>query len=203
MTEIIIWRHAEAEVKSESGLDSERALTRKGREDAHNMAKWLNKHLPADTKIYCSPALRCVQTVEALTKLGKKKRPWAVQFVDVLSLESHARSIRQQLIHSNSTAILLVGHQPVLGKLVGDLLHKNQTEAKFSEASFLGMNNISQSVFLSKNAENANIQYAIKKGAVWWLRHRNQPQVVTPKGMGLSEEMYVLTVQHPRFLVNT
>jgi len=35
------------------------------------------------------------------------------------------------------------------------------------------------------------------------LRRRNQPQVLAPKGLGLSEEMYVLTVQHPRFLANT
>jgi len=200
MTEIVIWRHAEAEVKSESGLDSERALTRKGREDGHNMAKWLNKHLPADTKIYCSPALRCKQTVEALTKLSKKKRQWNVQYTEVLSLESHAHAIRQQLILSNSTAVLLVGHQPILGELVGDLLHKSHTQAKSSEPSLLSIDHISPTLLFTKNNDDSNMQFAIKKGAVWWLRHRNQPQVAVPKGLGLSEEMYVLTVQHPKFL---
>jgi len=200
MTEIIIWRHAEAEVKSESGLDSERALTRKGREDAHNMAKWLNKHLPADTKVYCSPALRCKQTVEALTKLSKKKRQWNVQYTEVLSLESHAHSIRQQLILANSTALLLVGHQPILGELVGDLLHKNHTQIRYTEPSSLGIDDISSILHLNKGNEDSNVQHVIKKGAVWWLRHRNQPHVAVPKGLGLSEEMHVLTVQHPRFL---
>lgn len=195
MTEIVIWRHAEAEVESESGLDNERVLTRKGHEDAHKMAKWLNKHLPTDTKIYCSPAFRCVQTVEALIKLSKKKRQWVVQFVDVLSLDGHARSVRQQLIHTNSTAVLLVGHQPMLGELVGHLLHQS-----VSDSNLLGAGHLSPSVLLSKNTENLYNHYVIKKGAVWWLRLRNQPLVLASQGMGLSEEIYVLSVQHPKLL---
>ncbi len=197
MTEIVIWRHAEAEVKAKSGLDSERALTRKGHEDAHNMAIWLNQHLPIDTKIYCSPALRCVQTVEALIKLSKKKRQWSVEIVDVLSLESHVHAIRQQLIHANCKAVLLVGHQPILGELVEDLLQKEKTDS-----GFLGIGHIAPSIFLAKNTENTQIKFSIKKGAIWWLRHRNQPQLIEPKTLSASEEIYILTVQHPRFLLN-
>ncbi|HSG92153.1 MAG TPA: histidine phosphatase family protein, partial [Methylotenera sp.] len=65
MKDLILWRHAEAEDISATGKDTDRVLTKRGRKDAAKMAKWLVKHLPADTVVLCSPALRCQQTAAA------------------------------------------------------------------------------------------------------------------------------------------
>jgi phosphohistidine phosphatase len=46
--ELIIWRHAEAEVGSP---DMTRRLTERGRRQATRMAKWLNQRLPEDVLI--------------------------------------------------------------------------------------------------------------------------------------------------------
>ena len=63
--DIILWRHAEAE---EGSNDLARQLTEKGRKQAAQMAEFLHRHLPVDTRILVSPAVRTQQTASALTK---------------------------------------------------------------------------------------------------------------------------------------
>ena len=61
--DLILWRHAEAEM---SEPDLQRALTQKGQKQARRMGQWLDAQLPAGCKILVSPALRTLQTAEAL-----------------------------------------------------------------------------------------------------------------------------------------
>ncbi|WP_204271061.1 histidine phosphatase family protein, partial [Escherichia coli] len=63
--DLILWRHAEAEVIAPGQDDLQRALTPKGERQARRMAAWLNHRLPATTRVLVSPALRCRQTAEA------------------------------------------------------------------------------------------------------------------------------------------
>lgn len=119
MANLIIWRHAEAEVQSESGHDQDRALTKRGRKDAAKMAKWLYKHLPQSTEILCSPARRCLQTVQALQDLNHME----INIAACLSIESDvARMLQAVANQDNTQTILLVGHQPNLGLLISRLL---------------------------------------------------------------------------------
>lgn len=61
--DLILWRHAEAE----DGLpDINRELTGRGRKQASRMADWLNPGLPPDIRVLVSPAIRTVQTAQAL-----------------------------------------------------------------------------------------------------------------------------------------
>ena len=57
--ELILWRHAEAEMGEP---DEGRALTAKGHKQAWKMAEWLDHNLPNSCKILVSPATRTVQT---------------------------------------------------------------------------------------------------------------------------------------------
>ena len=66
--DLILWRHAEAELAETSGSDASRALTPRVQKQAARMALWLDKHLPAATRIMSSPATRCVETVSALKR---------------------------------------------------------------------------------------------------------------------------------------
>ncbi len=170
LTNIIIWRHAEAGLVASTCLDADRALTKKGLADAQHMAAWLKKQLPEDVQVYCSPALRCRQTVDALLTLNKKKT-YQVEYTEHLALESDVEKIFRHLSESLCDTVLLVGHQPLLGELVSGLLF-----------------------------EAVEKSFAIKKGAVWWLRHQQNREVAalltSPKLQGKLE---ILTVQHPKF----
>lgn len=122
MANLILWRHAEAEGSSDSGLDADRVLTKAGRKDAAKMAKWLNEYLPANTEILCSPAKRCIETASALNETVKKS-PREIKVVDFLSVDHSVESIARNLTNEDSTqTILVVGHQPNLGLLISKLL---------------------------------------------------------------------------------
>ena len=143
MANLIIWRHAEAEVNSNSGMDADRALTKKGQKDAAKMAKWLIKHLPENTEILCSPAKRCQETAKALEALNTTKTLIKIKTVDFLGINNSIETIAKEVLNEDtSRTLLLVGHQPNLGHLISKVL---------------GMN------------ERACV---VKKGAVWWLRQR-------------------------------
>lgn len=110
--ELILWRHAEAEVGEP---DADRALTAKGHKQAWKMAEWLDASLASSCRILVSPAARAMQTAEAL---GRK-----FKVVSELGVES---SVDQALTaanwpHSRDLA-LLVGHQPMLGRIAARLI---------------------------------------------------------------------------------
>lgn len=127
MANLVLWRHAEAEAQSESGLDTDRMLTRRGRKDAAKIATWLNEHLPKNTTILCSPAKRCLETVATLQQRNKSRHE--VKVVDFLSVDSTVSAIAKQVCNENSKqTILLVGHQPNLGSLIAQLLTMKEGE---------------------------------------------------------------------------
>lgn len=116
MSDIILWRHADAE----PGVpDLHRALTRKGEKQAKRVAHWLHQRLPADAAIYVSPARRAQQTASALAELAPR---------DIVTLEALSPSTRLSAalgaIRATDAArtIVVVGHQPTLGELTAHLL---------------------------------------------------------------------------------
>jgi len=146
MANLILWRHAEAEAQSESGLDADRALTKSGRKDAAKMAAWLNEHLPQNTEILCSPARRCIETVAALQRFNTAKIKREVKVVEFLGADSSVNTIAKQVSNEDSSkTLLIIGHQPNLGLLISKLLGMQESAC------------------------------VVKKGAVWWLRQRYIP----------------------------
>jgi phosphohistidine phosphatase len=154
MTDLIIWRHAEAAECSDPLHDLQRKLTARGEKQAVRMARWLDRQLPQSTRIWVSPAVRAAQTAAALGRSAKvcaELAPGAA-WGNLLTLAQPSK---------NKGHLLLVGHQPMLGQLIGQLL--------------------------GISAE----QCQIKKGAVWWLRHKDRD----PQGRTV-----LLTLQHPDML---
>lgn len=135
--DLILWRHAEAEVIAPGQDDLQRALTPKGERQARRMAAWLNHRLAATTRVIVSPALRCRQTVEAL---GREVRvvPALAPDAPIAALIEAARWPKA------SESVLICGHQPTLGLLAAHLL------------------------------AGVDQEWAVKKGAVWWLRWRQR-----------------------------
>jgi len=149
--DLILWRHAEAEDLPEgdpqAGGDLERSLTARGEKQAARMANWLDRQLPEGTRILVSPARRCEQTALALGRKYKIRNELAPDATAAQLLE---------LVQwpSAKSPILVVGHQPILGEAIAQLLGLRAGD------------------------------FPVKKGAVWWLRSRdreghNQTVVVT------------------------
>ena len=130
--DLLLWRHAEAEDGED---DMKRRLTERGHKQAKAMAAWIRAHQPKDLRIIASPAVRTQQTVEALQlpfETNRKIGP------DACVSELIAASGWPQ----GAGSVLIVGHQPSLGRLASLLLAGHETE------------------------------WSIKKGALWWLSNR-------------------------------
>ena len=110
--ELILWRHAEAE----DGIpDHERQLTAKGMRQAKKMAGFLRTHLPHDTRILVSPAIRTRQTIQSLTE----KFETVPEVGPGASCEA-VLGVAGWPDKNNS--VLIVGHQPYLGEIAALLL---------------------------------------------------------------------------------
>lgn len=137
MSDLIIWRHAEAAECSDPLQDHQRKLTARGEKQAVRMARWLDRQLPQSTRVLVSPAVRAAQTAAVLGRNVKVCPELALgaTFSDLLTLAQPSK---------HKGHLLLVGHQPMLGLLIGHLL--------------------------DIGAEHCQI----KKGAVWWLRQKDR-----------------------------
>ena len=139
--DLILWRHAEAEEWLEDDPlkkpDLERLLTPRGEKQAARMASWLDRQLPEGARIWVSPARRCEQTALALGRKFKIRTELAPD-------ASTAQLLELAQWPACKLPVLLVGHQPTLGRTIAQLLGLQENEC------------------------------AVKKGAVWWLRNRDR-----------------------------
>jgi phosphohistidine phosphatase len=110
--ELILWRHADAEMTSP---DISRALTPKGRLQAQKVGAWLASKLPDNCKILVSPAVRAVQTAEAIGR----------EFTIVEELGPGASAEMIMYIAKwpkSKEPVLIVGHQPSLGMVASPFI---------------------------------------------------------------------------------
>lgn len=136
--DLILWRHADAaEAKSPADPDAARRLTSKGRKQAETMARWLDRHLPDSARILVSPARRAQETAEAL---GRK-----VTTVHEIGVGAPAASL---LIAAgwpdNRHPVVLVGHQPALGRVASLLLFGDEQDLSMRKASIWWLTNRSR-----------------------------------------------------------
>ena len=132
--DLILWRHADA---AEGTRDMERKLTAKGIKQAARMAQWLIARLPSRTLVLTSPARRTCETAYALGlryKVSERLAPGATPAVllDVVGWPSH------------KGAVVVVGHQPDLGRTAALLL------------------------------TGEPVDWTVKKGGLWWLSNRER-----------------------------
>ena len=110
--ELILWRHAEAEIAEP---DAARALTAKGQKQARKMAGWLDANLPPGCRILVSPAVRTVQTAQALDR--------AFEITDEVGLATDVdRVLRAANWLNGGDPVLVIGHQPTLGQIAARLI---------------------------------------------------------------------------------
>lgn len=132
--DLILWRHAEAEPGEP---DLARELTPRGVKQARRIAKWLEPRLPDACRILVSPAARAQQTALALERKFKTKNELAPDVAPESILAAATWPDSRE-------AVLVVGHQPTLGR-VASLLVAGQ-----------------------------DAEWSMPKGAIWWLSNRKR-----------------------------
>lgn len=148
--DLILWRHADAgDPLADVAADLQRELTPKGQKQAARMADWLNRFLPESTRILVSPALRCQQTAQALGRKFQTREALGPGG-GVGALLTLARWPERR------EPVLIVGHQPTLGMTAATLMAGLQGSAEAAD----------------EQARHATPAWSVRKGAVWWLRHR-------------------------------
>lgn len=131
--ELVLWRHADAE---EGVLDAKRQLTDKGRRQAARVARWLRPRLEGEWVILSSPAARARQTADALDLDYDVRETLGTGATEDALL-------REAGWPDGARNVILVGHQPTLGRVAARLLTGHVGD--------LG----------------------IRKGAVWWFSGRH------------------------------
>lgn len=109
--ELILWRHADAELGKPDG---ERRLTEKGQKQAARMAKWLSARLPEDYVVMASPAMRAQQTARALTEDFKT--------VPDLDTSGSVQELLRACGWPRGGTVVAVGHQPTIGEVAALLM---------------------------------------------------------------------------------
>jgi len=132
--DLILWRHADA---APGSRDLERKLTAKGRKQAQHVAAWLAAKLPGSYAVLVSPARRTRETADALGvryRIVERFAPGAEpgDILDTCGWPSH------------KGAVVVVGHQPDLGRVAALLV------------------------------SGAEAEWSVKKGGLWWLSSRER-----------------------------
>jgi phosphohistidine phosphatase len=138
---LLLWRHATAEDATEPGIaaDLARPLSKRGHRQAAHVAEWLQKHLPADHQVLVSPAVRTRETASALTR--------DYRIVDELAPGADAEAVIAAANWPDQRGtIVIVGHQPTLGRVAAKLLGGREDD------------------------------WSVKKGAVWWIASRDREE---------------------------
>jgi phosphohistidine phosphatase len=122
-----VWllRHALAEDAAPSGRDADRKLTPEGRARASAVARGLAKMASGIEAVLTSPYRRAKETAEPAAKaLG-------VPVTETRALEpGHSPDeVLKQLAVSSWEQVLLVGHEPLLGSIVGVVVFGDEDHA--------------------------------------------------------------------------
>jgi phosphohistidine phosphatase len=133
---LILWRHAEAQDLAASDLA--RQLTARGQKQAQAAAKWLRSRIDDDALFLVSPAVRTVQTAEAF---GDR-----YQTVNDLSPGASAQAVIDAAHWPDGPAqtVVIVGHQPTLGRVAALLMTGHEAE------------------------------WSMKKAGIWWFEGRSR-----------------------------
>ncbi|WP_292420065.1 phosphohistidine phosphatase SixA [Methanoregula sp.] len=123
--DIYILRHGKAEDSPPEGGDASRRLTKKGSEEIVGIGLWMAAQDLEFDLIAASPLARAQETAAIIAGvLDCKKRPLSW---DVLVPGSEPDAVCHEISrHAKSSAILLVGHEPLLSSLISRIISGNE-----------------------------------------------------------------------------
>jgi phosphohistidine phosphatase len=154
--ELIILRHGETGQRSSIASDSIRPLTSSGEAEIHEIAKALKIIGLKFDIVVTSPLKRAYDTamiVSDVFNIGKKVQVW-----NELAPEGKKIEVYRKISHIREEyTVLIVGHQPLLGQIVNDIIHNE----KLSSSNLL----LKKGVIRIRLLRKSNIP----KGELRWL----------------------------------
>lgn len=124
--ELFILRHGEAGQRSSQPSDRVRPLTSAGKVEITDIAKALKKIGLKFDLVITSPLKRAYDTamiVSDIFKIGNKVQIW-----NELAPEGQRTDIYRKISQlKEEGTVLIVGHQPLLGEIVNDIIHKGKS----------------------------------------------------------------------------
>lgn len=110
---IYLLRHGDAPY---SGIAGERSLSAEGKNDLESILSQHRTELSGLALVLCSPVLRARQTMTVLAETLNYQGP--LLFDDVLRPESSVAAVESRVNSVAEEPILLLGHQPLIGKIL-------------------------------------------------------------------------------------
>jgi phosphohistidine phosphatase len=139
--ELMLWRHADA---APGQPDAQRPLTALGQAQATAAARWISARLGAPLRILVSPALRTQQTAQALAL--------PVETHEALAVGGTADQLLATAGWPDAPGmVIVVGHQPVLGRVAALLLSGEEHEWALDTSSVCWIGSESGKAVLREN----------------------------------------------------
>jgi phosphohistidine phosphatase len=144
---LILWRHCEA---APGVPDDARPLTPRGVAQSQAMANWLLRQRAARGRILVSPAVRAQQTAQALSRdIETTEDVGTAGSVDTLLAAAGWPDAERD--------VLVVGHQPTLGRVASLLLDGDAQERFVAPGAILWL--------ASRPGREAELKFALAPGA--------------------------------------
>lgn len=122
--DLYLMRHGKAEDRGDTGTDTARRLTRKGRDEIRSAARWMKAQDLAFEPVAASPLVRAQETAGIVAEVPGSA---PVETWDALapggSPDEVCHAIRR---YPPDAALLLVGHEPLLSALAGRIVAGNE-----------------------------------------------------------------------------
>lgn len=115
---LVLVRHAKAEPGGE-GADHDRRLTDRGLRDAAEAGRWLASVVPRVDEVWCSSAVRAVQTWDAIAPSISAPAPSVERELYLAGARELVDRLEQV---PTGRTVLLVGHNPTAEQLLAAVL---------------------------------------------------------------------------------
>jgi len=126
---LYLLRHAKSDWDARYGDDHDRPLNRRGKKAAALVGRWLAAMGEVPDAVLCSTALRARDTVERALAAGGWSCP--VELSRGLYLTSPAEVLAEiRRTDDPIQRLLVAGHQPVWGELIGELIGEEDRSAR-------------------------------------------------------------------------
>lgn len=135
---MLVWivRHGKAEATSVSGRDDDRLLAGRGERQADWLGKQIARRKDGPSRVVSSPIVRAIETARRINAALKAPLETAAGLETGRPISTALALMKE---HDGAGPLMLVGHNPQLGKLVGTLVggHGAEAEMKTGQAVLL------------------------------------------------------------------
>jgi phosphohistidine phosphatase len=139
MKQLYLLRHAKSAWDDDSLPDHERTLSPRGQRHAPLMAAHLAEHVPAPDHIYCSDAVRTLETLRPVAKAWKLAAKKTTVTPDLYLATEKKLLHFLRALPDTLDRVLLLGHNPGLTDLVNRLTPKGEYLKNIPSGGFVAL----------------------------------------------------------------